>query len=135
MNSIQIIGNLTRDPESRTTPKGDTICTFTVACDRRFMVNGERVTDFFRINAWRSLGETCLKFLSKGKKVYVSGELQARLYENNSGETKLSLDIDADRIEFLSPRGENAATSASDAPVANNAPAQADSNESDDCPF
>lgn len=107
MNSIDIIGNLVRDPESRTTPSGDTICTFTVASDRRFMTNGEKVTDFFRVNVWRKLGETCQKWLAKGKKVWVRGELQARQYDTKDGETRMSLDIDADRVEFLSPRGES----------------------------
>lgn len=131
MISTQIIGNLTRDPETRTTPNGASVCTFTVAAERRFAVNGERVTDFYRVNAWRGLGETCQKYLSKGKKVFVSGEPQPRLYQNKNGETQLSLDIEADRVEFLSPRGEVASAPAGDhAP--NSAPV---AEETDDLPF
>ena len=106
MQTISIIGNLTKDPEIRTTPNGVQVCSFTVAVDRkRKDSNGEKVTDFFRVNVWRVLGETCQKYLSKGRKVYVSGELQARLYQSN-GKTFMSLDIQADEVEFLSPKAD-----------------------------
>ncbi|MDO4571818.1 MAG: single-stranded DNA-binding protein [Clostridia bacterium] len=106
MNKITLIGNLTRDPEVRSTPNGVTVCTFTIAVNRRFASQGgERQTDFFRINAWRQLGETCARYLSKGRKVAVIGELQARTYTANDGATRMSLDVSADEVEFLSPRG------------------------------
>lgn len=108
MNKITLIGNLTRDPETRSTPNGVTVCTFTIAVNRRFASQGgERQTDFFRINAWRQLGETCSRYLSKGRKVAVIGELQARTYEANDGTTRMSLDVSADEVEFLSPRGQD----------------------------
>lgn len=106
MNKITLIGNLTHDPETRTTPNGVTVCTFTIAVNRRFASQGgERQTDFFRINAWRQLGETCSRYLAKGRKVAVVGELQARQYEAKDGTTRMSLDVSADEVEFLSPRG------------------------------
>jgi single-strand DNA-binding protein len=84
-----------------------TVCAFTIAVNRRFAnSNGERQTDFFRINAWRQLGEICSKHLSKGKKVAVVGELQARTYEAKNGEKRMSLDVSADEVEFLSPKDE-----------------------------
>ena len=105
MNKLTIIGNLTHDPETRSTPNGVTVCSFTVAVDRKFKdQSGERTTDFFRVNAWRQLGETCGRYLSKGKKVAVIGELQARTYEAKDGTTRMSLDVQADEIEFLSPK-------------------------------
>lgn len=105
MNKLTIIGNLTHDPETRSTPNGVTVCSFTVAVDRKFKdQSGERTTDFFRVNAWRQLGDTCGRFLSKGKKVAVVGELQARTYEAKDGTTRMSLDVQADEIEFLSPK-------------------------------
>ncbi|MDO4493626.1 MAG: single-stranded DNA-binding protein [Clostridia bacterium] len=108
MNKIFIVGNLTADPELRATPNGASVCTFTVAVDRRFQRgnNGEKTTDFFRINAWRQLGENCSKFLAKGRKVAVIGELQARTYQDRNGETRMSLDVSADEVEFLSPKGD-----------------------------
>ena len=114
MQKIHIIGNLTHDPETRSTSNGVTVCSFTVAVDRKFKdQSGERVTDFFRVNAWRQLGETCGRYLSKGKKVAVIGELQARTYEAKDGKTRMSLDIQADEIEFLSPK-ESSSTHADD---------------------
>ena len=68
MNKAILIGNLTRDPEVRTTGSGTTVCTFTIAVNRRFQNQaGERVSDFFNIVAWRQLGELCGKYLSKGR--------------------------------------------------------------------
>ena len=105
MNKITLIGNLTHDPEVRSTPNGVTVCSFTIAVDRKFKdQSGNNQTDFFRINAWRSLGDTCARWLSKGKKVAVVGELQARTYEAKDGKTRMSLDVQADECEFLSPR-------------------------------
>ena len=96
MNKAILIGNLTRDPEVRTTGSGTTVCTFTIAVNRRFQNQaGERVSDFFNIVAWRQLGELCGKYLSKGRKVSVIGEIQNRSY-----------DAKADEIEFLTPKGQ-----------------------------
>lgn len=106
MNKIVLIGNLTRDPETRATASGVTVCSFTIAVNRRFAVNGEKVTDFFRINAWKQMGEACGRYLEKGKKVAVVGELQARTYEAKDGSTRMSLDVQADEVEFLSPKSE-----------------------------
>ena len=105
MQKIYLIGNLTASPEVRSTPNGITVASFTIAVDRRFKdANGEKKTDFFRINAWRQLGDTCAKFLSKGRKVAVVGEIQPRLYEAKDGTTRMSLDVQADEVEFLSPK-------------------------------
>ena len=105
MNKITLIGNLTRDPETRSTPNGVTVCSFDIAVNRRFAgSDGQRQTDFFRINAWRQLGENCARYLAKGRKVAVVGELQARTYEAKDGTTRMSLDVSADEVEFLTPK-------------------------------
>ena len=104
MNRTILIGNLTNDPETRTTPNGNTVCSFTLAVNRKKAA--EPTTDFFRINAWRNLGEVCGRCLTKGKKVAVVGELHPRLYEDKTGKTRLSLDVEADEVEFLSPKDE-----------------------------
>ena len=108
MNKQYLIGNLTADPETRTTPNGNTVCSFTLAVNRKKAA--EPTTDFFRINAWRNLGEVCGRCLSKGKKVAVVGELHPRLYEDKTGKTRLSLDVEADEVEFLSPKDEKPET-------------------------
>lgn len=105
MNKLILIGNLTADPETRATPSGVSVCTFTIAVSRRFAsADGSKQTDFFRINAWRQLGESCGRYLSKGRKVAVIGELQARIYDGKDGKTHMSLDVNADEVEFLTPQ-------------------------------
>ena len=99
MNKLILIGNLTRDPEMRVTKSGKTVCTFTIAVNNR---QGEAT--FFRVNAWEKRAEICSKHLSKGKKVYVSGPVSVSTYQANNGETRASMDVLADEIEFLSPR-------------------------------
>ena len=107
MQKLIITGNLTANPETRTTTSGKTVCSFNLAVNRK--KTSEPQTDFFRINAWNGLGDVCARCLTKGKKVAVIGELQARIYEDKQGKTRLSLDVLADEVEFLSPK-ENAET-------------------------
>lgn len=110
MNKLTIIGNLTRDPELRTTSTGINVCSFTVAVNRRrSSQNGNQPeADFFRVSAWRQLGENCQKFLSKGRKVCVIGAVSVSSYTANDGSTRFSLDVTAEDVEFLSSRNEDA---------------------------
>lgn len=100
MNQIVIIGNLTKDPVLRSTPSGVSVCDFTVAVNRR----GKDETDYFRVTVWRQLAEICAKYLAKGRKVCVVGAVSARTYQANDGQTRVSLEVAADDVEFLSPR-------------------------------
>ena len=104
MNKLILIGNLTADPQLRTTPQGVSVCDFTIAVNKRGGQNNE--ADFFRITAWRQLGENCAKYLDKGRKVYVSGPVSARTYQANDGNTRVSLEVTADDVEFLSSRND-----------------------------
>ena len=132
MQRITLIGNLTHDPETRATPNGVTVCSFTIAVNRRFSSqSGEKHTDFFRINAWRQMGDACARYLSKGKKVAVSGELQARTYTAKDGTTRISLDVQADEIEFLSPKGSGETAKVEESKDPENWPDMS----SDDIPF
>ena len=112
MNKLTIIGNLTKDPELRTTSSGVNVCSFTVAVNRRKKQGQEEEeADFFRVTAWRERGEICAKFLQKGKKVCVIGPVSVSTFTGNDGSTRASLDVTADEVEFLSPRVSDAATS------------------------
>lgn len=105
MNKIVLIGNLTADPTLRATQNGTSVCSFTLAVNRRFPgQDGQKQTDFFRVIAWRALADNCSKYLAKGRKAAVIGELQARTYEAKDGTTRLSLDVSADEVEFLSQK-------------------------------
>lgn len=104
MNKLTIIGNLTRDPELRTTQSGVSVCTFTVAVNRRKGQTQE--TDYFRVSAWRQLGENCAKWLIKGKKVCVIGPVNVNTYQGRDGNTYADMEVTADDVEFLSPAGQ-----------------------------
>lgn len=108
MNKVFIVGNLTRDPELRSTRDGISVCTFTVAVNRRVRnaEAGQPEADFFRVTAWRQLGEICSKYLAKGRKVSVTGSVSASAYTAQDGSVRASLEVTADDVEFLSPRGE-----------------------------
>ena len=107
MNRLTIIGNLTRDPELRTTQTGKQVCTFTVAVNRRQKdASGNTMADFFRVSAWGQQGETCAKYLSKGRKVAIIGEVSVNAYQGGDGKPHGSLEVMAQEVEFLSGRSE-----------------------------
>lgn len=106
MNKLTIIGNLTRDPELRTTQSGISVCSFTVAVNRRRTQGQQPEADFFRVSAWRQLGENCGKWLVKGKKVCVVGPVSVSTYQGNDGNTRAQLEVTAEDVEFLSPAGQ-----------------------------
>jgi single-strand DNA-binding protein len=84
LNRVQLIGNLGKDPETRHTSKGTTVCTFTVAVNRRWRgVDGEskESADWFNVEAWGKLGEICQQYLGKGRLVFIEGRLQTDRYE------------------------------------------------------
>lgn len=111
MNETHIIGNLTADPRLRTvsTANGEQkVCDFTVAVNR--VAHGKTYTDFFRVTCWSRQAENAAKYLKKGRKVAVTGPVTARAYEGNDGKPRASLEIPAEKIEYLGgkPGTENA---------------------------
>jgi single-strand DNA-binding protein len=105
MNKVFMIGNLSKDVDLRTTQSGKAVASFTIAVNRRFKgQDGEKQTDFFNIVAWGQLGEMCGRYLAKGRKVAVVGELQTRSYDAKDGSKRYATEIIADEVEFLSPR-------------------------------
>ena len=103
MNKLTIIGNLVKDPELRTTATGLSVCSFTVAVNRK--KQDQQETDYFRVTAWRERGEICAKYLQKGKKVCVIGPVSVRTWEKD-GKSGASLEVMAEEVEFLSSRNE-----------------------------
>ena len=101
-NQVVIVGNLVDDPELRYTPNGAAVANFRVAVNRRFQdasgqwKDGE--TSYFRINAWRTLAENVAESLTKGSRVMVSGRLRSRSWETKEGETRSSVEIEADEV-------------------------------------
>ena len=106
MNNVIISGRLTADPELKTTPNGVSVCTFIVAVDRS---SKDDTADFPVVVAWRQTAEFVAKYLSKGRKIIIRGEIRTRNYEDKDGNKRKATEIQADRVEFAdSPkRNEN----------------------------
>ncbi len=106
MNKVFLIGNLTRDPELSETQSGVSVCRFGIAVNRRSgSSDGERKADFYKVTAWRGLGETVARYAKKGNKVAVLGNIELRTYEDRDGVERTSVDVIAQDVEFLTPRG------------------------------
>lgn len=102
MNSVVLIGRLTRDPETRYTSGSQmAVCSFTIAIDRVTRQGEEKKTDFPRITVFGKQAENCERFLKKGRLVGVQGRLQTGSYTNKDGATVYTTDVVADRVEFL----------------------------------
>lgn len=100
-----ITGNIARDPEARTTQSGISQSTFTVAVQRRFKgQDGQREADFLTVVAWRQTADFCNKYLSKGRKVAVTGSVQTRSYTAQDGSKRYVTEIIADHVETLDKR-------------------------------
>ncbi|MDY6795553.1 MAG: single-stranded DNA-binding protein [Actinomycetota bacterium] len=105
LNSVVLVGNLTRDPELRYTPSGIPVCTLRLAVNRNFTnQQGEIETDFFNVVVWRTQAERCAEYLSKGRQVATQGRLQSRSWETAEGQRRSTVEVVADRVVFLGRR-------------------------------
>ena len=108
MNVFVATGRLTKDPEKRTTQNGTSVCTFTLAVDRRYKnANGEREADFFPVVCWRHTADFAAEYLAKGKLVCVHGEMQTRSYEKD-GVKRYVTECVANDMQILTPKSEGA---------------------------
>lgn len=104
LNRVQLIGNLTRDPELRYTPNGTAVCSFGLATNRSWTTDaGEKreETEFHRVVSWNKLAELCSQFLVKGRKVYVEGRLQTRNWTGQDGTQRTTTEIVIDDMILL----------------------------------
>jgi single-strand DNA-binding protein len=110
INRVVLTGNLTRDPELRTTPSGTSVCGLRIACNtRRKDSSGQWVDkpNYFDVTVWGAQGENCAQYLSKGRPVAVDGRLEWREWQDQQGNKRQAVDIIADSVQFLgSPAGE-----------------------------
>ena len=102
MNKAMLIGRLTKDPELRATTSGISVCTFTLAVDRRVKQGEEKKADFLPVVAWRGQADNCAKYLHKGSMAGVSGSIQTKTYEKNDGSKMYITEIMAEEVQFLS---------------------------------
>ena len=100
-NTVTVVGNLTREPELRYTPSGQAVAKFGLAVNRFYTNrNGEKVeqTDFFTVNAWRSLAENAAESLHTGTRVLVTGRLQSRTWETEDHQKRSAVEIEAEEV-------------------------------------
>lgn len=107
LNKVQLIGNLTRDPELRYTPQGTAVCTFGLATNRQWVTDtGEKreEAEFHRLVAWNKLAELCSQLLFKGRKVFVEGRLQTRQWTAQDGTPRQTTEIVISEMIILDSR-------------------------------
>jgi single-strand DNA-binding protein len=103
LNKAMILGNLTRDPESRTTPSGQTVTTFGVATNRFYTDQNkqkQQKVEFHNIVAWGRLGDICAQYLKKGQLVFVEGRIETRSWDAQDGTKKFRTEIIADNMQM-----------------------------------
>jgi single-strand DNA-binding protein len=118
-NQVILMGNLTRDPELRTTPSGATVCGFSLALNRSYKNadgNWTEATDFIDIVAWGPLGERVAQYLTKGRPALVSGRLQSRNWEQE-GQKRSKVEVVANDVTFLGGPGGGTAPISADEPM------------------
>ncbi len=105
MNQVQLVGNITRDPEYRTLQSGVTWCQFTVACQRRFKnANGTYDADFINCVAWRQTADFVNRYFVKGNKIGLTGTIQTRSYDAQDGTKRYVTEVIVENVEFVAPR-------------------------------
>lgn len=107
LNKVMLIGRLTRDPETRTTPQGVTVTSFGLATGRVWkddQGNTQERTEFHNIVAWRRLAEICAQYLAKGRQVYIEGHLQTRSWEDQNGKKNYRTEVVTDNMIMLGSR-------------------------------
>lgn len=107
LNKVQLIGNLTRDPELRYTPQGTAVCTIGIATNREWKTEaGEKKEDveFHRLVAWNKLAEICANLLKKGRKIYAEGRLQTRSWQAQDGAQRTTTEIVISDMIILDPK-------------------------------
>lgn len=102
MNKAILVGRLTRDPELRTTANGASVCSFTIAVNRRFKnASGGYDADFINCVAWRQQAEFLSKYFSKGRMVGIVGSIQTRNYDNKEGQRVYVTEVSVDEVDFV----------------------------------
>jgi len=107
INRVVLTGNLTRDPELRSTSGGTSVCSLRIACNTRRRNSAgdwEDKPNYFDVTVWGAQGENCANYLSKGRPVAVDGRLEWREWEDKQGNKRQSIDIIADSVQFLGSR-------------------------------
>jgi single-strand DNA-binding protein len=106
-NKIILIGNMTADPELKQTQGGLSVCSFSIAVNRRFSKEGEQACDFINIQAWRQQAEFVTKYFKKGMPILICGQLQTRTWTDNQGNKRYATEVVADEVSFVGNSSSN----------------------------
>lgn len=104
LNKVILMGRLTDDPELRHTQSNIPVTSFTLAVDRAYSKDREKITDFIEVVAWRSTAEFAFKYFRKGQLVAVVGSIQTRVWEDKQGNKRKAVEVVADEVHFAEPK-------------------------------
>ena len=105
LNTVILMGRLTRDPELKQTPQGISVAQFSLAVERNYSKGEEKQTDFINIIAWRSTADFVAKYFTKGQLVAIRGRLQTRTWQEQNGQKRYATDVVADEVFFAESKG------------------------------
>jgi single-strand DNA-binding protein len=130
-NKVILGGRLTADPELKQTTSGTSVCSFSVAVNRRYQKDAEsQQTDFINVVAWRQQAEFVTRYFRKGSSICVVGNIQTRSWTDNQGQKRYATDVVADEISFVDSKGEGASNQGGNPYAAENyAPSFASQNQ------
>lgn len=115
LNKVMLIGNVTRDPEVRTTPSGVSVASFGIATNFSWKDQSgtqQKRAEFHNIVAWRKLAEIISQYVKKGSRLYIEGRLQTRSWDDQSGQKRFRTEIVADNMIMLDRKGDSSGSSA-----------------------
>lgn len=104
INTVTLVGRLTKDPELRYTPSGVAVARFTLAVNRQYKKEGEQQADFINILTWRKTAENTANFLRKGSLAGVVGRVQTGSYDGQDGKKVFTVEVVAENVQFLEPK-------------------------------
>ena len=110
-NKVILVGNMTADPELKQTTAGTSVCSFSIAVNRRFTKadQGQQTVDFINIVAWRQQAEFVSRYFKKGNPILICGQLQTRTWNDNQGQKRYATEVIADEVSFVGPASANGA--------------------------
>ena len=110
-NKVILVGNMTADPELKQTTAGTSVCSFSIAVNRRFTKadQGQQTVDFINIVAWRQQAEFVSRYFKKGNPILICGQLQTRTWNDNQGQKRYATEVIADEVTFVTPANTNGA--------------------------
>ena len=107
MNKVILVGRMVKDPELKATTSGTPVCSFTVACDKKYTKQGEeRKADFINCVAWNQSAESIATYFKKGHRIALEGRLEVRTWKDNDGKTNYATDVVVENWEFAQSKGE-----------------------------